>query len=156
VTPSRPSILVCLVIVAAATTWTVVHFTYASLPPLPWTMVPSLLLLALAETYTGVLTRARIQRKPDTKPIEPLATARLAALAKASSHSAALLAGVFGGIAIYLSSSLDKLVPRRDFFVGGGTFLASVALIGAALFLEYACRVPKGPGDKEEENKMPA
>lgn len=154
--PSRPGVLICLVIVAAAITWTVVHFTYTSLPPLPWTMVPSLLLLAFGEAYTGVLTRARIQRKPDTKPIEPLATARLAALAKASSHGAALLAGAFGGIAVYLSSSLDKVVPRRDFYVGGGTFLASVALIGGALFLEYACRVPKGPGDKEEDTKLPA
>ena len=88
---------------------------------------------------------------PDTKPIEPLVAARLAALAKASSHAAAVLAGVFGGMVIYLSSSLDKPTPRRDFYVSGATVLACLALIVAALFLEYSCRVPKDP---EEEDRQ--
>ncbi|MCW2948105.1 MAG: hypothetical protein JWR24_4822 [Actinoallomurus sp.] len=149
--PTRLAVIVATVAVVAAVTWAVVRFLYTSLPLLPWTMVPSLLLLALGELYTALVTRARIQRRPDTKPIEPLVAARLAALAKASSHAAAVLAGVFGGIMIYLSSSLEKPTPLRDFFVSGGTVLAAVALIGAALFLEYACRVPKGPEDEDEQ-----
>jgi Protein of unknown function (DUF3180) len=150
VRPTRLAVLAATVIVAAVLTWAVVRFLYTSLPLLPWTMVPSLLLLALGEFYTGLVTRARIQRRPDTKPIEPLVAARLAALAKASSHGAAGLAGIFGGIAIYLSASLEKPTPQRDFYVSGATVLAAFALIGAAMFLEYCCRVPKGPEDEDE------
>jgi hypothetical protein len=151
VKPTRLAFVAAIVVVAAAATWAVVRFLYTSLPLLPWTMVPSLLLLALGELYTALVTRARIQHRPGTKPIEPLVAARVAALAKASSHAAAVLAGVFGGILIYLASSLDKPTPRRDFYVSGGTLLAALALIGAALFLEYACRVPKGPEDEDEQ-----
>jgi hypothetical protein len=152
VKPTRLPVLAVALIVAAALTWSVVRFLYGSLPLLPWTMVPSLLLLALGELYTSIVTRARIQRRPDTKPIEPLVAARLAALAKASAHAAAVLAGIFGGMTIYLTSSLDKPTPRRDFYVSGGTALAAVALIIAALVLEHACRVPKGPEDEDERH----
>jgi hypothetical protein len=152
VKPTRLPVLAVTLIVAAALTWSVVRFLYGSLPLLPWTMVPSLLLLALGELYTAFVTRARIQRRPGTKPIEPLVAARLAALAKASAYGAAVLTGVFGGATIYLASSLDKPTPRRDFFVSGGTALAAIALIAAALILEHACRVPKGPEDEDERH----
>lgn len=148
--PTKLAVLAALVVGVAAVTWLVVRFLYSSLPPLPWTMVPSLLLLAVGEAYTAAFTRARIQHKPDTKPIEPLVAARLAALGKASSHAAAVLAGVFAGLAVYLASSLDKDVPRQDFYVSLGTFGASIALVAAALYLEYACRVPKGPEDEDD------
>jgi hypothetical protein len=147
---TRYPVLAVALIVAAALSWAIVRFLYTSLPLLPWTMLPSLLLLALGELYTALVTRARIQRRPGTKPVEPLVAARLAALAKASAHAAAVLAGVFGGIAIYLASSLDKPTPRRDFWVSGGTTLAALTLIVAALVLEHSCRVPKGPEDEDE------
>jgi Protein of unknown function (DUF3180) len=148
--PTRLTVLATVLIAVAAVAWAVVRFLYTSLPLLPWTMVPSLLLLSLGELYAGLVTRARIQRRPGTKPIEALVAARLAALGKASSHAAAVIAGGFAGIAVYLLSSLDKPSPRHDFFVSGGTFLAGIALAAAALFLEYACRVPKGPEDEDE------
>ncbi|MEV0401745.1 DUF3180 domain-containing protein [Actinoallomurus sp. NPDC050550] len=148
--PTRIAILAAVLVGVAVVVWAVVRFWYTSLPPLPWTMVPSLLLLALGELYTAFFTRARIQHKPGTKPVEPLVAARLAALGKASSHAAAVLVGGFAGMAVFLASSLDKPTPRRDFFVSGGTALAGIALIGAALFLEYACRVPKGPEDEDD------
>jgi FtsH-binding integral membrane protein len=152
VKPTRYPVLAVALIVAAALSWAVVRFLYTSLPLLPWTMVPSLLLLALGELYTALVTRARIQRRPGTKPVEPLVAARLAALAKASAHAAAALAGVFGGMMIYLASSLDKPTPRRDFWVSGGTTLAAITLIVAALVLEHACRVPKGPEDEDQHH----
>ncbi|XRQ06536.1 DUF3180 domain-containing protein [Actinomadura welshii] len=159
--PSRPLFLVALVIVVAVVTWAVLRSTYMSLPPLPWTAVPTLLLLALGEGFAGVNVLRRLRRKPGEayrrepgrkpppKPLEPMAVARLAALGKASAHSAAVIAGVFAGFAVTLASSLDKATPRHDFFVSGGTFLAAAALVGAAVFLEYACRVPKGPDEEE-------
>jgi hypothetical protein len=148
--PTRLTVLVAVLIGVAVVTWAVVRLLYASLPLLPWTMVPSLLLLALGELYTGLVTRARIRRRPGTKPIEALVAARIAALGKASSHAAAVIAGGFAGIAVYLLGSLDKPSPRHDFYVSGGTFLAGLALVAAALFLEYACRVPKAPEDEDQ------
>jgi Protein of unknown function (DUF3180) len=152
VKPTRRPVLAVALIVAAALTWAFVRFVYGSLPLLPWTMVPSLLLLALGELYTALVTRARIQRRPGTKPIEPLVAARLAALAQASAYGAAVLAGIFAGMTIYLASSLDKPTPRRDFFVSGGTALAAIALVVGALVLEHACRVPKGPEDEDKRH----
>ncbi|WP_131735902.1 DUF3180 domain-containing protein [Actinomadura roseirufa] len=149
--PSRPLFLIGLVVVLAVITWAVTRSAYLSLPPLPWTAVPTLLLLALAEGFTGVNLLRRIRRKPNTRPVEPLAVARMAALGKASAHAAAVIAGVFAGFAASLSDALDKPTPRHDFFVSGGTFLAAAVLVGAAFFLEYACRVPKDPDHEEHE-----
>ncbi|TDC81494.1 DUF3180 domain-containing protein [Actinomadura sp. 7K507] len=161
--PSRPLFLIALVVVVAVITWAVLRSTYMSLPPLPWTAVPTLLLLALGEAFTGVNVLRRLRRKrgeghrpepgrkPPPKPLEPMAVARMAALGKASAHSAAVIAGVFAGFAASLASSLDKATPRHDFFVSGGTFLAAAVLVGAAFFLEYACRVPKDPDEEERD-----
>lgn len=146
--PTRPLVLIVLVIAVMAVTWAVLRFTYVSLPPLPWTAAPTFLLLALGEIVSAVNIRARIQRRPDTKPVEPLVVARMAALAKASSAAGAVLTGVFGGFLVYLADSLDKATPRRDFIVSAGTALAALALVAGALLLEYACRVPKDHEDQ--------
>jgi hypothetical protein len=130
--------------------WGLLQLAYPSLPPLPWTAVPTLLLLALGEIVTAVNTRARIQRKPNTRPVEPLVVARFVALAKASAYAATVLAGTFGGFLLYLSSSLDKSTPRQDFIVSAASLVSAVALAGAALFLEHACRVPRGPDDEDD------
>ncbi|HXA63156.1 MAG TPA: DUF3180 domain-containing protein [Streptosporangiaceae bacterium] len=150
--PTRPAIVIALVAILTVATWALLRFMYASLPPLPWTMVPTLLLLALGEAFAGFNIRGRIQHKPDTKPVEPLMVARMAALAKATAHAAAVLAGVFAGFAVYLQSSMDKPTPRADFFVSAGTFIAAIVLVGAALFLEWTCRVPPGP-DAEKNGR---
>jgi hypothetical protein len=149
--PTRVAFLVGLVVVAASITWAVMDTAYVTLPPLPWTAVPTLLLLALGEAFTGWNVLRRIRRKPGTRPVEPLVVARMAALGKASAHAAAVLGGVFAGFALGLSDSLDKQTPRDDFFVSAGTFLAAMVLVGAAFFLEYACRVPKDPEEEARD-----
>ncbi|MCW2901373.1 MAG: hypothetical protein JWO67_3638 [Streptosporangiaceae bacterium] len=151
---TRPAVLTAIVVGVALVTWAVVRLAYVSLPPLPWTAVPTLLLLALGEAFTGITLRGRIAHKPDTKPVEPMVVARMAALAKASSHAAAVLAGVFGGFVLYLAASLDKTTPRHDFFVSVGTFVAAVILVGAALVLEYCCRVPKEPDEEQDRTRL--
>ena len=151
--PTRPAILVALAAGLAALVWGVLRLAYVSLPPLPWTAIPTLLLLALGEIVTAVNTGARIQRRPDTKPVEPLVVARFVALAKASAYAATALVGVFGGFVIYLGASLDKATPRRDFIVSAGSVVAALVLAGAALFLEYSCRVPKGPDDEDDDRR---
>jgi TctA family transporter len=152
VNATRPTILVAVLTGVAAVVWGVLQLVYVSMPPLPWTAVPTLLLLALGEIITAINTRARIQRKPGTSPVEPLVVARFVALAKASAYAAIVLAGVFGGFVIYLASSLDKSTPRRDFTVSVGSIVAALVLVGAALFLEHTCRVPKGPDEDDRHD----
>ncbi|RJL22570.1 DUF3180 domain-containing protein [Bailinhaonella thermotolerans] len=153
--PTRPALLVAVVVVCALLVWVPLRGAYSDLPTLPWTAAPSLLLLALGEAYTGWLTRGRIQRKEGTKPVEPLTVARLAALAKASAYAGAVLAGVFAGFALHVLPMLDQETPARDALVAGGSFIAAVALVGAALFLEYCCRVPKDGSGRDEPPPEP-
>ncbi|WP_338043368.1 DUF3180 domain-containing protein [Nonomuraea lactucae] len=140
--------LVGLVIVVALVTWMLVKQFYAALPIVPWTAIPTVLLLAVGEAYSAWMTKARIDRRPGTKPVEPLAVARLAALAKASAYAGAVLGGIFAGFALHTVQMFTLQTPRTEFFVATGSFLAFVVLICAALFLENACRIPKDPEDQ--------
>ncbi|WP_431894463.1 DUF3180 domain-containing protein [Nonomuraea sp. bgisy101] len=150
--PTRPAVLVGVLVVVALVSWLIVRQFYASLPLVPWTAIPTVLLLAVGELYSGWMTRARIARKPDTKPVEPLAVARLAALAKASAYAGAVFAGIFAGFSLTTVQLLTRETPRAEFFVATGSFLSFVVLIVAALYLENSCRVPKEP---EDELKRP-
>ncbi|WP_106585683.1 DUF3180 domain-containing protein [Murinocardiopsis flavida] len=115
---------------------------YGSLPILPWTMIPTLALLALGEGIAAYHTRRRIRRVPGTEPIEALAAARLVALAKASVLLASLAIGIFGGFALTLLDRLHAPAASGDALTAAGTLAAGAFLLAAALFLEYACRVP--------------
>jgi hypothetical protein len=147
--PTRPGLLVGIVVVVALLLWAVVRQVYSDLPLMPWTAIPTVLLLAIGESYSAWVTKARIARSPGTKPVEPLAVARLAALAKASAYAGAVFGGIFAGFALYTVQILDRETPRTEFFVAAGSFLSCVALVCAALYLENACRIPKGPEDQK-------
>lgn len=147
--PTRPWTLLLIVVLFAAATWAVLDAVYASLPPLTWTGVPALLIAAGVEAWAGRDVRARIQGKRGARPAPPLFVARLVALAKASSQTAALLAGICAGFMIYLSGLATAPTPRADLIDASLSFGACLVLMAAALFLEYCCRVPKD-GDGEE------
>lgn len=146
--PTNPGWLVGILVIVALLTWAAVQQFYSELPLMPWTAIPTLLLLAIGESYSAWATKARIARKPGTKPVEPLAVARLAALAKASAYAGAVFGGLFAGFALYTVQILDRETPRSEFLVSGGSFVACVALVCAALYLENACRIPKDPEDQ--------
>ena len=148
-TPTRPRTLVLIGVLAAAVTWAVLIAVYASLPPLTWTLVPALLIAAGAEAWTGRDLRGRIQGRQGARPAPPLFVARMVALAKASSMTAALLAGVCAGFIIYLSGMTSAPTPRGDLVNASLSFGACLILLAAALFLEYCCRVPHDPSDDD-------
>jgi Protein of unknown function (DUF3180) len=153
VKPTRARILLLLAVLAAAVTWALLNAIYASLPPLTWTGVPALLIAAAAEAWAGRDLRARIQGKRGTRPAPPLFVARIVALAKASSLTAALLAGICAGFMIYLSGMSSAPTPRGDLVNASLSFGACLVLMAAALFLEYCCRVPEDP--EEDKNNVP-
>lgn len=152
--PTRSAMLLLTVVLAAAVTWAVLDAIYASLPPLTWTGVPALLIAACAEAWAGRDIRARIQGKRGARPAPPLFVARLVALAKASSQTAALLAGLCAGFMIYLSGMTSAPTPRSDLINASLSFGACLVLMAAALFLEYCCRVPRNP-DTDRDDAPP-
>ena len=153
--PTRTRALVRIGVLAAAVTWAVLIAVYASLPPLTWTLVPALLIAAGAEAWTGRDLRARIQGRVPARPVLPLFVARMVALAKASSQTAALLAGICAGFMIYLSGMTGAATPRADLIDASLSFGACLVLLAAALFLEYCCRVPRDPRQDVDDPPPP-
>ena len=139
--PTKIRTLALTALVSALAVWLLLHLVYASIPALPWTTVPALLLLALAEVVSGRNVRSRLRGSGGTR-IPPIAVARMAALAKASSLAAALIGGLAVGFLVYVLASLDKSAYRSDAVVAGVTLVSAMALVLAALYLEQGCRVP--------------
>jgi len=155
VRPTRTSTLVIVAVVCAAVSWLLLKAVYEHLPLLPWTGVPALLVAALAEAWTGRDLKARIAGRRGLKPAAPLFVSRMVALAKASSLAAAIIAGVAAGFDLYLAGSLSASVPREDALTAVVTFVAAVVLAGAALYLEFCCRVPGGPDGDQPHARQP-
>jgi hypothetical protein len=148
-TPTRPGPLLAIAVIAGVVAWVVVRQSFATLPPLPWTAVPAMLLLAVGEAVAGHNLRARLTGRRAGKPLEPIAVARMAALAKASSAAAAALGGLAAWFAIYVTGLLDKAVPRHDAYAATATVAAAIALLSGALYLERCCRAPRPPEDQD-------
>jgi hypothetical protein len=149
VNPTRPGTLLAIAAICAAVAWLTVRQTFATLPPLPWSAVPAMLLLAVGEVVAGRNLKARISGRRTGKPLQPIAVARMAALAKASSAAAAALGGLAAGFDIYVAGQLTKDVPRADAIAAAVTVLAAAALVAAALYLERCCRAPRPPEDTD-------
>lgn len=147
--PTKAWTLLAIAAISAVLAWLVVRFTFASLPPLPWTPVPALVLLAGGELGFGRNLSQRLSGRPGVKPVEPTAVPRVVALAKASSAAATAFGGLAAGFAIYALGSLDKPAPRHDAIVAAVTVLAALALVAAALYLEHSCRAPDPPDDDD-------
>jgi len=151
--PTKARTLVLTGLVCAVGMWLLLRQVYTSLPPLPWSGVPALALLAVVEAITGRNVRARLAGRGT--PVPPIAVARIAALAKASSLAAALIGGLAAGFLIYVAASLDRSAYRSDALVSGATLGAAVLLIAAALYLEHGCRVPPSPDQNAEPGQPP-
>ena len=153
--PTKAWSLVVVAISCAVVAWLIALFSFSSLPPLPWTAVPALALLAFGELLLARNVRARLDRKPGAKPIDPMSVPRVVALAKASSVAAAAFGGLAAGFCIYTLASLAKPVPRHDALVTAFTALAAIALVAAALYLERCCRSQEPPDDEEDDLPYP-
>lgn len=146
--PTRPRVLVAIAAVCAAAAWLAVRASFSSLPPLPWTAVPALLVIAVGEMLLARNVRARM--RGSGKPLAPTGVAQAAALARASSAAAAVFGGLAAGFLIYVSGSLNKTVPGSDALAAGATLASAVALLAAALFLERRCRAQRPPDDDDD------
>jgi hypothetical protein len=146
-TPTRPWTLLAVAAVCAVAAWLVVRSSFSGLPTLPWTGAPALVLLAAAEALSGRNLRAKIAGRRDGKPFAPMAVARMAALAKASSVGGAAFGGLAAGFFVYTAGFLNMTVPRGDAINAAVTAVAAGILVTAALYLERCCRAPSRDRD---------
>jgi hypothetical protein len=149
--PTRPATLVVAALVAAAAAWLLISGFYSEMPPLPWSPAIVLAGLAVLEGYAALTTRARIERRPGRDPVDPLAVARFAVLAKASSLVGSIFAGFLAGLVAWLLLEGTRSADR-DLPAGIAGLVAAVGLVVAALWLERACRVPKQPDDDRNQH----
>jgi len=155
--PTSAALLTVAGLGAAAAGWLLLSVFYAEMPRLPW--LPTLVVGALAvlEAILANDTKGRIERRPGRPPVEPLAVARYAVLARASSLAGSLYAGFSAGLLGWLAvkqwmdgsnRAIESDVPAA---VGG--VVTSLALVAAALWLERACRVPKSPDEDDPTHR---
>ncbi len=136
--------------VTALIGWLAVRQWYGDIPPLRWFVPLSLALLAAAEAIAATQLRARIRYRPGTRPVHPLVAARSLALAKASALVGAGMVGLWVGLLLFTVPRLSYLAAAGDDTrVGVLGVVASLSLVGSALWLEYSCRTPDRPDDAD-------
>lgn len=144
-------------VIAIVVVYLAMRLLYGDLPSLPTFAGVTLLILAIVEAALGTSVRTRIQRMAEGrpvegKPLEPLTVARAVALAKASSVLGAIMLGAWVGVGAYLLPRRDELSAAADdlpsAIIGA---VCAIALIGAALWLEYCCRAPRDREDQRPE-----
>jgi ABC-type thiamin/hydroxymethylpyrimidine transport system permease subunit len=148
--PTRMRLLVGIAVISGAVGWGLVRIVDSwsgRLVAVPWLAAGSLWLVAGAVAYWAWSSKPRLQRRPGSKPMDPIVAARSAALAMAASRIGALVTGLYGGIAIAMLGKLTTESGLRTFWAAGVATLGALALTIAALWLEHVCRLPVGPGD---------
>jgi hypothetical protein len=158
VTPTRWPLLAGIAAVAAVIGWTGAAMLVSLGEPLPRVplsaplvlLLGSAILLATALSLRSRLTAVR-DRRPGARPVNPLAAARAAVLAKASSPVGALVVGLYTGYGLYLLQEVEIAARRQFAVLSGFAVLAGLALVAAALFLERVCRLPP-PDERSGRN----
>lgn len=121
---------------------------YGTLPGVPLAAPIVLGVIAAVLLATALSMRSRLkaqrERRPGAKGVEPLMAARAVVFGQASALVAALVAGMYGGVGVFLlTDSLDIPARRDQAWYAGFSVLAGVAVIAAALFLEHVLKLPE-------------
>ncbi|WP_280397605.1 DUF3180 domain-containing protein [Nocardia carnea] len=149
--PTRIRELLANVAIAAVIAWVATRLAYGSFPPISSLAGASLYPVALLEAVLGFYIRIRVGNSEigaDGRRLHPITVARALALAKASAQVGSLVAGVWLGFLLWIFPQRGDLrAADADYpgaLIGCG---AGIALVVAALWLEYCCRAPDDPTD---------
>ena len=98
--PTRWTVLLAIGVLAGIVSWLVVSREYDSWPALPIAGPLTLVILAVAELLFAFSVRNRLRNafQPVRHRLDPIFVARVAVLAKASSHAAAVVVTLFSDI----------------------------------------------------------
>lgn len=143
-------VLVGLFLAAGVLAWAGARLwdSFGTLPSVPVAapVVLALIAAVLAATAFNLRSRLRAQRerRPDAKGVDPLVAARSVVFGQASALVAALVAGLYGGVGVFLLASGIDVAPRREQAINAGfAVLAGAAVVAAAIFLERVCKLPE-------------
>ncbi|MFJ2474956.1 DUF3180 domain-containing protein [Streptomyces sp. NPDC087659] len=149
----RLGVLAGLFVVAGVLSWggTRLWEAVGTLPSVPLAAPIVLAAIAVVLLATALSLRARLraqrERRPGAKGVEPLMAARAVVFGQASALVAALVSGVYGGVAVFLLGSLDVPARRDQAIYAGFAVLAGIGVIAAGLFLERVCKLPDDEDD---------
>ncbi|WP_054816774.1 DUF3180 domain-containing protein [Nocardia arizonensis] len=149
--PTRVLDLVANVLVAAIAAWIATRAAYDSFPPISIYAGASLYPVAVLEVVLAFVIRARVNDRrigEDRTQLHPITAARAVALAKASLQVGSIAAGVWLGFLCWVFPQRGTLRAAAADAPGAVVgMLAGVALVAAALWLEYCCRAPDDPSE---------
>ncbi|OKJ66732.1 DUF3180 domain-containing protein [Streptomyces sp. CB02261] len=154
----RLKVLAGLFVVAGIISWGAARLwdSVGTLPSVPIAAPIVLAAIAAVLTATALSIRSRLRaqrdRRPGAKGVEPLMAARAVVFGQASALVAALVAGMYGGVGVFLLASLDVPARRDQALYAAFSVLAGIGVIAAALFLERVCRLP----EDDDESRAPA
>ncbi|MYT33480.1 DUF3180 domain-containing protein [Streptomyces sp. MspMP-M5] len=151
----RIKILVGLFVVAGILAWAGARLwdSFGTLPGVPVAAPIVLALIAAVLAATALSLRGRLraqrERRPGAKGVDPLVAARAVVFGQASALVAALVAGLYGGVGVFLVTSGVDGARRTQAVYAGFSVLAGAAVVAAAIFLERVCKLPEGDDDGE-------
>ncbi|GAB4582690.1 DUF3180 domain-containing protein [Nocardia sp. IFM 10818] len=152
VKPTRVLDLGANVALAAVVAWIATNVAYSSFPPISVFSGASLIPVAVLEVVLAFVIRQRVENRgigTDERQLHPITAARAVALAKASAQVGSLVAGIWLGFLIWLLPERSELRAAAADTPGAVVgLLAGIALVAAALWLEYCCRAPIDPPDE--------
>jgi len=140
---TRSRDLAAVAIIAGILAHLLLRLSYDTLPPLPVLSGSTLVVIAVVEVVLAFSLRARIQRRPGARPVQPLTAARAVALAKASSVLGALMFGAWAGLLIFVIPVRDSFpAASNDLVAAVVGMISALLLTAAALWLEHCCKTP--------------
>lgn len=150
--PTRIPMLIAIAVMGVAVGWGLVEIVSGQTGrsiPVPLLAGTAIWLLAIALAAWAWFLRPRLRKEPGSTPVPPIAAARTAALAMAASRTGAVVAGIYAGIAIATVTALSTPAGAAAFTSAILASTGSIVLAGAALWLEWLCRLPE---DDEDDN----
>lgn len=151
---TRARDLLAAAVAAAVLANLLLALAYSELPTLPQPAGTTLFALAIVEVVLGNTLRARILRRPGTRPPQALTAAKAVVLAKASSLAGAITGGAWLGVLSYVLPLRSQLPSAAsDTAAASIGAVCAGALVAAALWLEHCCRTPGGPDDPEPDDR---
>ena len=155
----RIGVLVGLFAVAGVLSWAGARLwdAFGTLRSVPVAAPIVLAVIAVVLAATALSLRARLraqrERRPGAKGVDPLLAARAVVFGQASALVAALVAGMYGGVGVFLLiAGLDTSARRDQVIYAGTSVLAGAAVVVAAFFLERVCKLPE---DDDENHGDP-
>lgn len=148
---ARPGGLIAAFLIGFAVVFVGLQFAQNQAVNIPAPAIIPVLLVGFAAVVGWLGWRVRQFIRGKTS-MEPIAAARVAALAVTAAYVGALTTGVGLAEVLAVVDRIDAPAARGDATVGASTIIASAVLIATALLIQRWCEIPDDPGDQPEED----